>query len=46
MLNAKIDTLNIEQAINEAKSFVKDIRVFDFWSKEYFKLLVSKVVFV
>ena len=45
LLNNKIDTLDIEQAINEVKGFVKDVRVFDFWSKEYFKLLASRVVF-
>ncbi|MDY0138090.1 MAG: nucleotidyl transferase AbiEii/AbiGii toxin family protein [Candidatus Izemoplasmatales bacterium] len=45
LLNNKIDTLDIEQAINEVRGFVKDVRVFDFWSKEYFKLLASRVVF-
>ena len=45
LLNNKIDILDIEQVINEVKGFVKDVRVFDFWSKEYFKLLASKVVF-
>lgn len=45
LLHNKIDTLDIEQAINEVKGFVKDVRVFDFWSKEYFKLLASRVVF-
>ncbi|MFK5882628.1 MAG: nucleotidyl transferase AbiEii/AbiGii toxin family protein [Sulfurospirillum sp.] len=43
MLDNKIENLNIEQAINEVKPFVKDQSVFDFWSKDYFKLLVSKV---
>lgn len=46
LLNTKIDTLDVEQAINEVKGFVKDVRVFDFWSKEYFKLLASKAMFV
>lgn len=45
LLHNKIDTLDIEQAINEVKGFVKDVRVFDFWSKDYFKLLASMVVF-
>ncbi|SUW96641.1 Nucleotidyl transferase of uncharacterised function (DUF1814) [Campylobacter jejuni subsp. doylei] len=45
LLYNKIDTLDIQQAINEVKGFVKDARVFDFWSKDYFKLLASKVVF-
>lgn len=45
-LNTKIDSLNIEQAINEVRPFVKDQSVFDFWSKDYFKLLASKIEFV
>lgn len=45
MLYTKIETLDVEQAINEVKGFVKDVRVFDFWSKDYFKLLASKVKF-
>ncbi|KIM04292.1 MAG: hypothetical protein KN64_08150 [Sulfurovum sp. AS07-7] len=45
LLNNKIDTLDVEQAINEVKGFVKDTQVFDFWSKEYFKLLASKIQF-
>jgi len=43
LLYAKIETVNITQAIDEVRPFVKDQRVFDFWSKEYFKLLASKV---
>jgi hypothetical protein len=45
ILFSKIDTLDIEQAMNEVKPFVRDVRVFDFWSKDYFKLLASKVQF-
>ncbi|MFA7084614.1 MAG: nucleotidyl transferase AbiEii/AbiGii toxin family protein [Arcobacteraceae bacterium] len=45
ILHAKIETLDVEQAINEVKGFVKDIRVFDFWSRDYFKLLASRVKF-
>lgn len=45
LLLSKIDTLDVEQAINEVKPFVKDVRVFDFWSRDYFKLLASKVNF-
>ena len=45
LLHDKIDTLDIKQAINEIKGFVKDARVFDFWSKDYFRLLASRVVF-
>lgn len=46
LLNTKIDSLNIEQAINEVSPFVKDQSLFDFWSKDYFKLLASKIEFV
>ena len=45
LLHDKIDTLDIKQAINEVKGFVKDARIFDFWSKDYFRLLASRVVF-
>lgn len=45
LLHDKIDTLDIKQAINEVKGFVKDVKVFDFWSKDYFRLLASRVVF-
>ena len=45
LLHDKIDTLDIKQAINEVKGFIKDARVFDFWSKDYFRLLASRVVF-
>lgn len=43
LLHIKIDTLNINQAINEVKPFVKDWRVFDFWTKEYFHFLANKI---
>jgi predicted nucleotidyltransferase component of viral defense system len=46
LLLSKIESLDVEQAINEVKPFVKDIRVFDFWSKDYFMLLASRVKFV
>ena len=46
ILNDRIENLNIEQAVNEVKPFVKDQSVFDFWSREYFKLLASKIEFV
>ena len=45
LLHDRIDTLDIKQAINEVKGFVKDVKVFDFWSKDYFRLLASRVVF-
>lgn len=45
LMNNKIDTLNIEKAINEVKPFIKDQRVFEFWTKDYFKLLTKRVLF-
>ena len=43
LLYDKIESVNIDQAIDEVRPFVKDQRVFDFWSKEYLELLASKV---
>jgi hypothetical protein len=45
-MNKKIDTLNITKAIEEVKPFIKDNSVFDFWTKDYFRLLTTKVQFV
>ncbi|ALO15592.1 hypothetical protein L21SP5_01953 [Salinivirga cyanobacteriivorans] len=45
LMNNKIDTLNIEKAINEVKPFIKDQRIFEFWTKDYFKLLTKRVLF-
>ena len=42
---AKIDELNIQKAIEEVSPFIKDISVFEFWSKDYFKLLTDKILF-
>lgn len=45
LLDEKIDTLHVESAIAEVKPFIKDNSVFDFWSKDYFRLLASKIEF-
>lgn len=45
LMNNKIDTLNIEKAIDEVKPFIKDHRIFDFWTADYFRLLTDKVLF-
>ncbi|MEA2042814.1 MAG: nucleotidyl transferase AbiEii/AbiGii toxin family protein [Bacteroidota bacterium] len=45
LMNNKIDTLNIDKAIEEVKPFIKDHRVFDFWTDDYFRLLTDKVLF-
>lgn len=44
-MNNKIDTLNIAKAIEEVKPFIKDNSVFDFWTKDYFRLLTERVQF-
>jgi len=46
LMNNKIDTLNLTKAIEEVKPFIKDLNIFDFWSKDYFRLLTKKVVFI
>lgn len=45
LMNNKIDTLNIEKAIEEVKPFIKDHRIFEFWTADYFRLLTDKVLF-
>lgn len=45
LLDEKIDTLHVESAIAEVKPFIKDYSVFDFWSKDYFKLLAERIEF-
>jgi hypothetical protein len=46
MLYKRIENLNIKQVISEVKPFVKNQNLFNFWSKEYFKLLASKIEFL
>lgn len=46
MLYKKIESLDIENAIAEVRPFIKDHSVFDFWSRDYFKLLTDKILFV
>jgi predicted nucleotidyltransferase component of viral defense system len=46
LMNNKIDTLNIEKSIDEVKPFIKDQRIFEFWTKDYFKLLTNRVLFI
>lgn len=43
LLYSKIENLDIKQAINEVKPFVKNTSIFDMWSKEYFKFLASRI---
>jgi predicted nucleotidyltransferase component of viral defense system len=42
----KIESLDISKAIDEVSPFIKDKKVFEFWSKDYFKLLADKVSFL
>ena len=41
----RIDELDINGAIKEVSPFIKDKSGFEFWSKEYFKLLTDSIVF-
>lgn len=45
-MNEKIESLNIENEINEVTPFIKDKSVFEFWTKDYFKFLTEKVQFI
>jgi predicted nucleotidyltransferase component of viral defense system len=45
LMNNKIDTLDLTKAIEEVQPFIKDNKVFDFWTKDYFRLLTEKVIF-
>jgi len=46
LMNSKIDSLDIAKAINEVQPFIKDLSVFEFWSKDYFRLLTNKILFL
>lgn len=39
----KIDSLQIDIAIEEVKPFIKDHSVFGHWTKDYFKLLTDRI---
>ncbi len=43
MLEQKIKTVDIENAKLDIKRFIKDDRVLDIWSKEYFLLLIQQI---
>ncbi len=44
-MNHRINVLDIEKAIQELRPFVKNMSGLDFWTKDYFRLLTSKVLF-
>lgn len=41
----RIDALDIDAAIKEVSPFIKEKSGFEFWSKDYFKLLTDKISF-
>ncbi len=45
LLYNKIEKLNISKAIEEVKPYIKESGIFDFWNKDYFRLLTEKIVF-
>lgn len=45
LMYKRIDELDVEAAIKEVSPFIKDKSGFEFWSKDYFKLLTDKTVF-
>jgi len=46
LMNTKIDSLNLTKAIEEVQPFIKDNTVFEFWTKDYFRLLTNKILFL
>ena len=45
LMYKRIDELNVDAAIKEVSPFIKDKSGFEFWTKDYFKLLTDKAVF-
>lgn len=45
LMYKRIDELDVDAAIKEVSPFIKDKSGFEFWSKDYFKLLTEKVIF-
>ena len=45
LMYKRIEELDVDGAIKEVSPFIKDKSGFDFWSKEYFKLLTDKITF-
>jgi len=46
LMYSKIDQLDIKKAVAEVSPFLKDSSVLGFWDKEYFKHLVTKVLYL
>jgi len=45
LMYKRIDELDVDGAIKEVSPFIKDKSGFEFWSKDYFRLLTDKVIF-
>lgn len=45
LMYKRIDELDVAGAVKEVSPFIKDKSGFDFWSKEYFKLLTDRIIF-
>lgn len=45
LMYKRIEGLDVDGAINEVSPFIKDKSGFEFWSKDYFKLLTDKIIF-
>jgi len=45
LMYKRIEELDVEGAIKEVSPFIKDKSGFEFWSKDYFKLLTEKMIF-
>lgn len=45
LLEGKIENLDIDQAKNEVQVFIKEKSRLDFWSRDYFKILVERILF-
>ncbi|MEA2049498.1 MAG: nucleotidyl transferase AbiEii/AbiGii toxin family protein [Campylobacterota bacterium] len=45
LMYKRINELDIDTAIKEVSPFIKDKSGFEFWSRDYFKLLTDKVLF-
>lgn len=44
LMYKRINELDVDSAIKEVSPFIKDKSGFEFWSKDYFKLLLDKVI--
>ena len=45
LLESKTENLDIDQAKNEVQVFIKEKSRLDFWSRDYFKILVERILF-